>query len=148
MATTPTPEAVERGRILLRRQGMADAACRLAATKFRPGVTVHDFGRALGLTGEEIQAALDRRRGHDPLPPEIVGSPAAHRPKPELNHRCGVDGCDAAYDTTQGLGRHRAAAHADPIPCPGGCGRIINAVGAPGHLRSCPGPDGHGPKAA
>lgn len=55
-------------------------------------------------------------------------------------HECPEPGCDATYGDRRGLASHRLAAHSDPVPCPKGCGRMINPRGLGPHMKNCKGP--------
>lgn len=141
MSATERAARIARGQALLRREGRADAAVMLVAKEFRPGITLDDYARVLDVNPTDIRAAL-RRRG---APPSTVNAArklarrTASADAPTGPHRCTEPGCDASYPTAQGLASHRLAAHGDPIPCPKGCGRMVNPRGVGAHARRCEG---------
>lgn len=76
----PTAEQIERGRRLLRRQGMADACVLLVARRF-PNCTLERLGDELGITQTEMQDAVARFRART-----RPGAPPA-TPRPLANGR-------------------------------------------------------------
>ena len=134
---------LERGRQALRRQGMADACFILVAKNFRPGTTLEDYARLLGVDQLDLQRARDRRRGWVAKPVPAKRPPAkrtvAGKARAEGPFECPEHGCTAVYDDRRGLASHRIAAHSDPVPCPNGCDRLINPKGLGPHLKHCTG---------
>lgn len=141
MTTRAEKEArLERGRQVLRRQGMADACFILVAKDFRPGVSIEDYARLLGVGQLDLQRARDRRRGGPARPtPPVKKKPAAGKRRAEGPFECPERGCTAVYGDRRGLASHRIAAHSDPVPCPNGCDRLINPKGLGPHLKHCTG---------
>ncbi|HRW40786.1 MAG TPA: hypothetical protein P5193_04485 [Microthrixaceae bacterium] len=145
---------LERGRRALRREGLADAAVRLVARRFPRGATLDEYARLLELDGDDIRAAVKRYRDPAPFTVEMIearrqrekAAARAARTPPEPRSAgageftCDHPGCDATYAHRRGLASHRLAAHTEPVPCPNGCGRLVNQRGIGPHLRFCPGP--------
>ena len=138
---------IERGKQILRREGLADACFMLVASGFRPGTTLDDYARILGVGQLDLQKARDRRRGWvngQPKPgprraPDDDSPKRRSRNETPGEFRCGEPGCDAVYPFLRGLRVHERSAHAPLIDCPNGCGRQINQVGLGRHLSKCPG---------
>lgn len=64
----------------LRREGMADAAVHLVATRFHPHRNLEDWARALGLTQPEVKAAIVRlREKHQLKRPSLRSVPTGQR---------------------------------------------------------------------
>lgn len=139
------------------------AVVRLVEAALIPGTAqgIARAARALGIPVDAIRQAHEHLKHRTFEPPfeqacrlrPVVVAPfsieqaaqaprkprAARAPRPVGPFVCGIDGCAETYPTGQGRASHRIAAHGTPVPCPKGCGRMLNPRGIGAHASRCTG---------